>query len=139
MIRHPDWQARLTAYLAQVSATAFAPGHLDCALFAAGAVEAQTGVDHADDWRGRYIDLAEGMGLLAEAGHADHVALVATLLPEVPVAEAQPGDIVVMPLGRALPSLGVVQGSHAYLLVEDGRGLVLRPMGEAVRAFRVAT
>jgi hypothetical protein len=136
MHRHPDWHARLTRYLALVSRAPFQPGTLDCATFAAGAVEAQTGVDLAADWRG-YTSLEEGFQRLSQAGLEDHVALVASLLEEVPPHLAEPGDIAVLALGRNLPSLGVVQGEAVYVLVEDGTGLHPVPRRWIDRAFRV--
>jgi hypothetical protein len=136
MHRHPDWPARLSRYLSLVDRAPFDPGRLDCALFAAGAVEAQTGLDLAAGWRG-YATLEEGFQRLSRAGFEDHVALVASLLEEVPVGDALPGDIAVLGLGRNLPSLGVVQGAFVYVLTEDGMGLTLVPRAAAQRAFRV--
>lgn len=138
MTRLPDWQQRLTEYLAASARQAFAPGRFDCALFAAGAVEAQTGVDLAARWRGAYGDLAEGLALLAREGVEDHLALVSGHLPEVPVAEARPGDIAALRIGGAnLETLAVVQGALAYVPIEGGAGFVLLPMGLATRAWRV--
>lgn len=138
MTRLPDWQRRLTEYLASVARAPFEPGRFDCALFAAGAVEAQTGTDLARAWRGRYDDLSGGLQTLVEAGFEDHLALVASLLPELPPAEARPGDIAALRIGGAnLETLAVVQGAQAYVPVEGGRGFVLLPMTLATRAWRV--
>lgn len=132
-MRLPDWKPRLTAYLTASMRRKFAYGVHDCALFAAGAVEAMTGVDHAAEWRG-YRSRSEGMRALRADGYADHLALVADRFTEVPVAFAQPGDLaeVVGDDGRAL---GVVQGEAIYVLRPDGMGLV--PLTSGVRAFRV--
>jgi hypothetical protein len=134
--RHPDWQPRLARYLALVARTAFQPGVLDCATFAAGAVEAMTGTDLAAGWRG-YGSLEEGFQRLSAAGFDDHVALAASLLEEVPVAQAGPGDVAVLQLGRNLPSLGIVQGEFVYVLAENAPGLPLQPRSAMSRAFRV--
>lgn len=139
LTRLPDWQARLSDYLAASHSAAFVPGTLDCALFAAGAIEAQTGVDLAADWRG-YATLEDGLNGLIKAGFDDHIALCAALLDEVPIGQARPGDIAVLSLGRNLASLGLVQGEFAYVLIEDaaqGRCLHLVPLSLASRAFRV--
>lgn len=138
MTRLPDWQMRLTRYLAAVARRRFEPGAMDCALFAAGAVEAQTGTDLAAAWRGHYSSLEEGLQRLEAEGHADHVALLASLLSEIAVEAAEPGDIAVLPLGRNLPALGVFQGEAAYVLVEGSRGFMVVQRSEASRAFRVA-
>lgn len=132
-MRHPDWQARLTDYVVQMMRADFRPGQADCALFAAGAVKAVTGEDHARGHRG-YRTIAEGMRKLRRAGFEDHVALVASILPEIAPAFAQVGDVAVIETDEG-PALGVVQGEMIYCLRPDGMGLV--PLLSAVRAFRV--
>jgi len=134
LTRLPDWHARLVAYLAAASRTPFAPGAHDCALFAAGAVQAMTGNDLAEGWRGRYRTLAGGRRVLKREGVADHVALAARHLEEVPVSWAQPGDVAAVPTADG-PALGVVQGASIYVVSAAGLGLV--PLTAAARAFRV--
>lgn len=133
MRRLVDWRARLTAYLAQVSGKSFRPGRHDCALFVAGAVEAMTGVDHARGWRG-YRSLATGQKKLEARGFADHIALIANILPEVSPIMAQVGDLAVVE-SDGDQALGIVQGAYVYVLRPDGAGLVL--LTDVTRAFRV--
>lgn len=128
------WQNRLTAYLAASATAPFRPGTLDCATFAAGAVEAMTGVDLAAEWRGRYRTLEAGRAMLAEAGFADQVDLVASLLPDVPPAMAHAGDVAVVE-EAGVPALGIVQGEMIYVVTPAGFGLV--PRDRMVRAFSV--
>lgn len=136
--RLADWEDRLTRYLAEVDRADFRIGALDCALFADGAIEAQTGVTLAGAWRGAYSTFEDGLRLLAEVGVEDHIDLTAALLPEVSGAEARPGDIAAVLLGRNLPSLGVVQGEFIYVLAEQGpRRLLLIPRETTARYFRV--
>jgi hypothetical protein len=132
--RTPDWQARLTGYLAAAARARFAPGRMDCALFAAGAVEAMTGVDPAAAWRGRYRSLAGGSRLLAKAGHPHPESLVATLFAATCPASALPGDLAAVGTAEG-PALGVVQGAFVYVRRPDGLGLV--PLPDALRAWRV--
>ena len=87
--RRADWRPRLTEYLARVAGARFRPGQHDCALFAAGAVEAMTGHDPAAEWRGTYRTLEEGRVVLAGQGYADQVGLVADLFQAVPELEAE--------------------------------------------------
>jgi hypothetical protein len=131
------WQHRLTAYLSSVAALPFEAGKLDCALFTAGAVAAMTGVDHARGWRGKYRSLAKGRKVLEKAGFADHVALAASLYPEVAPIMAQEGDIAVVPAedGEIGFALGIVQGPMIYVMGHTG--LTLVPLTSATRAFRV--
>lgn len=130
------WQDRLVAHLAEVAVMPFQPGVNDCALFAAGAVAAMTGVDHAAPYRGRYATIEEGLELLRADGIEDHVALAAVHLPEIPVSMAQAGDVAAVPVNSGM-ALGVVQGARVYVLREAG-GIGTIGLTRAARAFRVA-
>lgn len=48
------WPRALEAYLRQLDGAPWEWGRSDCAMVAAGAVEAVTGVDLTASWRGRY-------------------------------------------------------------------------------------
>lgn len=132
--RHPDWQARLVAYLHAARLQPFAYGRHDCCLFAADAVAAMTGIDIAAPWRGRYTTLRGGIRVLRRSGYRDHVALAAAWFPEVPAFSAQPGDLAVIAT-EAGPALGVVQGEAVYVLGPQGLGLV--SLLSVTRAFRI--
>lgn len=133
-MRLADWRTRLTLYLAERARQPFAPGSHDCALFAAGAVEAITGTDPAAPYRGRYTTERGGLRVLRRDGYADHVALAAATLPERVTGRAAPGDLAVVD-GPAGPALGVVQGAAIYVL--SPRGLSLVPLAAANRIFEV--
>lgn len=130
--RHRDWPARLRLWLAGIARTPFQPGTHDCALFAAGAVEAMTGTDLAAGWRGRYRTLQGGIRVLRRAGHANHIALARAHLPAT--SKPQPGDLAVVPTPEGL-ALGVVQGTHVYAPAAVGWGLL--PIGDAIEFLRV--
>src|SRR5579862_9262145 len=78
MKRFPDWPQRLWAAIEARKAVPYAWGTLDCALYAADLVEAQTGVDLAQEFRGRYADeesanaILRAQGWDGVAGLADH-------------------------------------------------------------------
>lgn len=134
-MRRRDWKARLTDFVVRAAREPYALGRHDCALFAAGAVEAVTGHDPAADWRGDYGSKTAGLRALRQAGHADHIAVAAALLEEIHPAFAAAGDIAVVaddPTGASV--LGVVQGEMVYVLRETGLGLV--PRTAMTRAFR---
>jgi len=142
MGRMMGWQARLVSYMTDCHTRPFSYGTHDCALFAAGAVAAMTGHDPAAEWRGRYTTQQGGFRVLRRAGFRDHIELVAAQFPEIPVAQALPGDLAAIDAegnpepGPALgPALGVVQGAAIYVLKPDGLGLM--PRNAATRAFRV--
>jgi hypothetical protein len=134
-MRLADWKARLTEYLGQSARAPYSIGTHDCALFAAGAVQAVTGTDLAADWRGRYTTKAEGLRQLQRAGHDDHIALAAAYLPEITPVMAAAGDVAVIrdPESGAV-ALGVVQGEMVYVLRPSGLGLLAR--AAMLRAFR---
>lgn len=132
--RRTDWRGRLRAYASAAARRPFVFGQHDCALFAAGAVEAMTGHDPASAWRGRYTTQAGGLRVIRRDGHADHIAAAAAIFAEVAPAFAQVGDLAVVP-GDGGPVLGVVQGSWIWVLRPDGLGVA--PLTDAVRAFEV--
>ena len=132
-MRLPDWKARLNAFVTATARQPYALGSHDCALFAAGAVDAVCGIDPGKVWRGKYTTKAAGLRLVRKAGHQDHVAVFAAILDEVSTAFAAAGDIAVVDDAGTL-LLGVVQGESIYVLRPTGLGLVPRAM--MLRAFR---
>ena len=120
MTRLPDWQPRLHAWLRRVNGTPFVPGSHDCCLFGAGAIEAQTGVDIAAAWRGRYTTLAGGRRVLRKAGFADHVALIEATLPMIHASYAREGDLALVE-AEGEWAVGVNQGTAIYILTQSGR------------------
>lgn len=135
LVRLPDWQVRLTRWLVSVSTRAMVPGQHDCCIFVAGAIEAQTGIDLAAPWRGRYSTFAGGRRILRKAGYEDHVALIAAHLAEAPVVLAQAGDIAVVPSDFGAAG-GIVQGTGVYVLSPSGRVAVV-PMAPVQRLFKL--
>ncbi len=138
-MRLVNWEARLSAYIASVARTGFAYGRHDCALFAAGGVDALTGTDPAAAWRGRYTTEIGGLRHLRRAGFRDHIAHAESLFSVMPANSALPGDlgIVENPDGpdRLRTALGIVQGELLYVLRPEG--LALLPVNFAVRILGV--
>lgn len=130
--RLPDWQTRLVTHLSEVKALRFDPATHHCALFVADCVRAMTGQDPAAGFRG--LTLQQGLLALRKAGFADHVALTAALLEEVPVAFGRAGDVAAIPTPEG-PALGLVQGAAIYVLRPTGLGLV--SLLSATRMFRM--
>lgn len=135
MIRYPDWEDRLAAYLEGVSGKPFAWGKLDCALFAAGAILAQTGVDPAASFRGRYRSQASAFRAVKRAGFDSVRAVLSSMTPEIPPAFARRGDIVADGNG----SLGVCIGQDALFVGEEEgvAGFVRLPLAQWSTAWRI--
>ena len=123
-------ERRHRLWFAKMGAAEWAPDGMDCARFVASYVEAITGVDHAAPWRG-YETVEDGQAALRAAGYDDHIALVASILPEIKPDDAVAGDVAVTAEG----ALCIVQGR---LLIGAGDVRMVRlPRREMQRAFRV--
>lgn len=134
MQRLTDWRSRLNAYLLDVKCEPLSYGVSDCALFAAGAVQAMTGEDPAVAFRGRYATLRGGLRVLRKAGYRDHIDLTTYLLPDVHPAFAGDGDIAAVDTSDGL-ALGIFSGEVVYVLAPIGLGV--RPRTEACKAWKV--
>lgn len=132
--RLPDWHPRLTAYLGKITPVAFRMGSQDCALFAAGAVEAMTGHDPAAGFRGTYTDLKTGLKRLKAAGFDSHVQIADRLFERVHPAFAQVGDLALIEVSEGY-ALGVVAGELLACL--NPQGLAWMPRSAAVAAWTV--
>lgn len=138
MKRRQDWAARLADFIDGAKREAFAWGDGDCVMgWAARAVEAQTGVDPAAEFRGRYATVAGARRALKKTGAADLLECVAAFLPAYDhPSQAQMGDIAAIrtdgPFGF---TLGIVNGET--ILVRGENGMHVAPRHMAVRAYRV--
>lgn len=133
-MRVPDWEARLAEWIAREADLPFCEEDRHCGWFVADGVAVMTACDLVAEWRGRYKTITWATKGLQRAGFADHVALVASLLPEVPPAFAHRGDVMVIDEGGRM-ALGLLQGEFIYMRGAEGIVLVNRMM--ALRAFRV--
>jgi hypothetical protein len=129
ILRKQNWQTLLHAFLEARKRAPFAWGSNDCALFAADAVHAMTGVDLGADFRGKYSTQAEAEALMkTTCGTADALALAVYLCaaaqfrPWPHVNFAQRGDVIVLKNPDGSHSLGVVglNGVHALFVTEGG-------------------
>lgn len=129
----PQWQRDFDALVAERMRTPFCWGQHDCCLWAADAVRAQTGVDHAAEYRGTYFTELQGARVLRDLGGLAELGGRAG--PERAPLTAQTGDIgLVFDGSREL--LGVCVGGH--WLVPGTYGLAALPLGSARRAWSVS-
>ena len=133
--RLPDWERRLSAFIAQPFRFVWgggADGQYDCALFACAAVEAQTGEHPYPEFIGVYSDRIGAARALRELGKGTLEATFGQKFEEVPPAFARRGDIV-MATGGAM---GVCTGAAARFLSEEG-GLTSLPRATFTHAWRI--
>lgn len=147
--RKTYWDTReFHDFLAARARQPFAWGSNDCALFAADAVEAITGTDIAEAFRGKYADEATAFALIqsvtgkgtdaatavgdAAEWCAQHAGLVEWPYPLL----AQRGDLVtVQDAGRLIAGVIHLSGRHAVSVGEDG--LKRLPITAVKRAWKI--
>jgi hypothetical protein len=133
MKRFADWETRIGVYVESLRDQPFLWGKLDCAIFAAGAVEAMTGVDPMAGLSG-YGSEAEADRVLKTETGGTLVRFMDSKFERVPVGFAHRGDLVMVDGGLAL-----AMGEVAIQVGEHGarEGLIRRPRAEWQRAWRV--
>lgn len=131
LIRYRDWPERLHAFIESRRGKPFVWGENDCALFAADAVIAMTGVDMAADLRGYKTE----RGALNRIKKAGGMPGFAAGLTQKKPAFAGRGDIVLVAL-ESRDTFGVVAGNGSYC-GPGANGLEFRPMTEVLIAFGI--
>ena len=122
-MRFTNWEERLSDYIATKRDEPFEYGSNDCANFVAGAVEAMTGQDAMAEFRGKYDSEFGSLRVMTEIGQGSLEATVDAKFPEIGVGHAQRGDIAFFD-----GSIGVVMGSFAWFVSDDGLERVPRSM-----------
>lgn len=131
--RLEGWEARLNVYVEASRHRPFDWGKHDCALFAAGAIEAVTGTPLVDI--PAYSGVYEAARALKCMGHRDVIDLAnAHLRPWQSVLMARRADIALLSTEHGL-SLGVVLGASVAGPGVDG--LMFSPLQQASKAWRV--
>lgn len=135
MSRLPDWERRLSAYLASVTARPHVYGEHDCLLHCAAVVEALTGVDLGAEHRGKYHDEAGAKAYLESLGYASPAHLIDAHLSAKARLKAGRGDVILDDEG--VPG-GCIGGEALMVGMKDGdEGLVRVPRARWVRAWAV--
>lgn len=129
----PHWLVCLDAFLVERMHRQFTWGAHDCALFAADAVLATTGVDPAADLRG-YGTARQALRLIRQRGGLRAIADKA-LGPALPARYACRGDVALLPMGGR-EALGVVINGQ-QVAGPGATGLHMAPLLDALCAWRV--
>jgi hypothetical protein len=117
------WEDALSNYIATKRHEPFEYGVNDCCLFAAGAVEAITTEDPMPEFRGQYDSLKGSLKAIKDIGAGTLEATMDSKFPEVAIGHAQRGDLAFFD-----DSIGVVMGSFAYFVSDDGLERIPRDM-----------
>jgi hypothetical protein len=145
LVRFADWPQRLSAHLHASRDAKFVWGQHDCALAAADAILAMTGVDIAAPLRGTYTSSGAAAIAMRNYSGAGLEAVTekittANAMPEIPVKLAQRGDLVLFdtvfdpPAG---PALGIASLDGVSVLSTSPSGLVRIRLLSCRRAWRV--
>lgn len=118
-----NWEDALVNYIASKRHEPFEYGVNDCCLFAAGAVLEMTGEDPMVEFRGHYDSLKGSIRALKDIGAGTLEATMDGKFPEVSIGYTQRGD-----LAFFNESVGVVMGSFAYFVSDDGLEKVSREL-----------
>lgn len=137
MKRLDDWRARLSDELDAQRRAPFVWGSHDCAIgFACRVVEAITGEDLAEPYRGKYDSPLGALRILRDSGALTLGDFVAMHLPEIKPAFANIGDLCLVPAtGPIGQGLGMVDASGLVVMTEAGHGRL--PRSKMIRAFSV--
>lgn len=133
LAKRRDWRRQLDEFLAHRQDMPFLWGVRDCALFAADAVAAMTGVDVAAAWRERY-STARGAARILRGRRLADFAVEVLGTPLLNPLTARYGDIGIVLLSPG-QTLGVVTGPH--VACQGSSGIVLVPIRNVSMAWRL--
>jgi hypothetical protein len=121
MRRLPDWPQRLWRAREARKASPLVWGALDCALYGADLVEAETGEDLARGFRGSYSDEAGARRIMAAHGWPDMAALLDAFLPRM--ERPRRGDVTLLSAGQ---SIGIVIDHRHAIGAGPTRPIILK-------------
>ncbi len=144
-MRVSGWEAALETVFTEAESKAFSYGTFDCSIFAADCVEAISGIDPLEDFRGTYDSRVTALEQLEAFGHGNLVQAVdyqlklnswkrvrSTNKKGCGIGHVQRGDVACIRDRNNCPSLAVVDfsGRHVVMPATEG-GLATRPLYNA--------
>jgi len=116
-----DRYTALAQFLRESQNRPFAWGEWDCCLFAADAVQAQTGIDYAADYRDSYTTASGALRALKRHGHNTiRDAISAQLGEPLPAALCQRGDVVLVEVNDGELAAGILYAGCVCVLRDTG-------------------
>lgn len=132
--RSENWPEKLLDQVESARSAPFEWGRHDCCTFAADCVQAMTGVDLMEKFRGRYRSAQGAAKVVARAGHPSLADAWSAALPEIAPMQAGRGDVVMFESVEGL-AVGVVTGCQAVAAGPDGLAWIAMELW--LKAWRV--
>ena len=141
MERRENWEHFLDEFIFKRQNSTFQYGSNDCGLFVADCVERITGVDIAEEFRGRYSTKNGCYQLLKEfsGGGVDETFQKLSKsygFHEINTNYAGRGDIVLVE-GEMGDAVGIVDMTGEQVAIPARKGLIYFPMIAIIKAWRV--
>ena len=144
MTKLDHWQTRtFPNFLRERASTPFCWGKNDCAMFAADAIRAITGIDIASDFRGKYTTELGAMKTIKQvcggSSVVDAAIYCATkhgLMENKHPLMAKVGDLVIVSNGGTMIA-GVVHTNGREVVSVGESGLVLLPITQVTRSWSI--
>lgn len=121
LARISTWEQALNDFILSTRRLPHSYGEHDCCTFISGAIMAMCGdeIDPMGEFRGKYDSLISSVKALKEIGAGDLPSTLDGKFPEIPIGKAKRGDIALCDIAD-MDAAGVVMGSYAYFVSEDG-------------------
>jgi hypothetical protein len=141
MERRENWEDFLSDFICKRKDSAFKYGENDCCLFVADAVENITGVDIAEEFRGKYTSKVEAYRLLIKYSGGAVEETFKELsknygFHEISTKYAGRGDIALV-RGEMGDAVGIVDMTGERVAIPARKGLIYFPMEEIIKSWRV--
>lgn len=132
-MRVENWGLKLLAVIEEHKKLPFDWAKTNCVFFAMDCAKAITGVDPFEQIRGTVVDEPTALEAMHDLGFDNLVDTCASVYAEVPVAQAQRGDIGFIEQGTLIPVVFVNDGAIGHM--QAGLKFVGRKFIQ--KAFRV--
>lgn len=134
MNRLPNWYSRLFNLISEKENEQFKIGTNDCTIFAADVVNAVTGVDYAEKYRGKYKTFKAGNELLKADGFESNIDFIEKNFEEIPASFSRAGDIGLIKVKRGFAVVAIMSG---FAVAVSNNGLQRYKISEVSKVFKI--
>lgn len=129
--RYPDWPVRMNKFIASARDNTYEMGTHDCCTFAGGCIEAMTGEDPMEEFRGKYDSVETGNEVLKEIGDGTlYRTLRKKFGPALPGCRGQIGDLAFFD-----GNCGIIIGRFGLFILDEGLAHIR--LSQIQRIFRI--